>query len=142
MNREEAKSCICTIKMLQRLAYNIHGVMDIVDADNCEKIIKALEQQPCEDAINREFLLRDLLLKAQGEKDVSIKWLEEYINSLPSVTPQEPKTGHCKDCKWWKDSDGAFRRGIGAESQCPMNRIEVYEWNGYCFMFEPREQEG
>lgn len=49
------------------------------------------------------------------------------------------EVGHCKDCKWWKDSDGAFRRGIGAESQCPMNRIEVYEGNGYCFLFEPQE---
>jgi hypothetical protein len=43
MTREEVKSCIGTIKMLQRLAYNIHGVMDVIDADNCEKIIKALE---------------------------------------------------------------------------------------------------
>ena len=54
------------------------------------KAIKELEQEPCEDAVSRKFFLRDLLLKAQGEKDVSIKWLEEYINSLPSVTPQEP----------------------------------------------------
>lgn len=54
---------------------------------------------------------------------------------------QEPKTGRCKDCKWWKDSDGVFRRGIGAESQCPMNRIEVYEGNGYCYMFEQQESE-
>ena len=53
--------------------------------------IKALEQQPCEDAVSREFLLCDLLLKAQGEKDVSIKWLEKYINSLPLVTPQEQR---------------------------------------------------
>lgn len=48
---------------------------------------------------------------------------------------------HCKDCKWWKDSDGIFRRGIGAESKCPINRIEVYEGDGYCFMFEPMESE-
>lgn len=46
MTREEAKSCIGTIEMLQRLAYNIHGVMDVIDADNCKKIIKALEQEP------------------------------------------------------------------------------------------------
>ena len=61
------------------------------------------------------------------------EWLKDYKRLLE----QEQKTGHCKDCKWWKDSDGAFRRGIGAESQCPMNRVE-----GYCYMFEPREQEG
>ena len=46
MTIEEAKSCIGTIEMLQRLAYNIHGVMDVIDADNCKKIIKALEQEP------------------------------------------------------------------------------------------------
>ena len=46
MTREEAKSCIGTIELLQRLAYNIHGVMDVTDANNCKKIIKALEQEP------------------------------------------------------------------------------------------------
>ena len=65
---------------------------------------KALEQEPCPDAISRGFLMRDLLLKAQGEKDVSIKWLDNYINSLPPVTPQ-PKTGHWikkeDDTCWW-----------------------------------------
>ena len=64
------------------------------------------------------------------------------LAKLPSVTPQEPKTGHCKDCKWWKDKDGVYRRGISAESKCPINRREVMEGMGYCFMFEPQESEG
>lgn len=46
MTKEEAKSCIGTIELLRRLAYNIHGVMDVIDADNCKKIIKALDQEP------------------------------------------------------------------------------------------------
>ena len=54
---------------------------------------------------------------------------------------KQSKTGHCKDCKWWKDSDGAYRRGIGAESKCPINRREVFEGNGYCYMYEPQESE-
>jgi len=45
MTGEEAKSCIDTIEMLQKLAYSIHGIMDGIDADNCKKIIKALEQE-------------------------------------------------------------------------------------------------
>lgn len=53
-----------------------------------------------------------------------------------------PKTGHCKDCKWWRDSDGVYRRGVGADSRCPINLKEVYEGIGYCFMFEPQESEG
>lgn len=54
---------------------------------------------------------------------------------------QESKTGHCKDCKWWKDSDGAYRRGVEAESKCPINRKEVFDGDGYCYMFEPQESE-
>lgn len=62
----------------------------------------------------------------------------DRLLSLSSVTPQEPR---CKECKWWKDSDGEYRRGVGAESQCPINRREVYEGSGYCFLYEPQESE-
>ena len=65
-----------------------------------------------------------------------------YLDGYEKALEQEPKTGHCKDCKWWKDSDGAFRRGIGAESQCPINRREVFEGSGYCYMYEPQERNG
>ena len=63
----------------------------------------------------------------------------KYLRKMPSVTLQEPRKGHCKDCKWWKDKDGVYRRGVGAESKCPINRREVMEGRGYCFMFEPQE---
>ena len=43
MNEKERKSCIFTIKTLMNLAYNIHGVMDVVDVDNCKKIIEMLD---------------------------------------------------------------------------------------------------
>lgn len=98
-----------------------------------EYAIEALEQEPCEDCISRQAVL-DLV-----NSDWKYEGLETDVASLPSVNPQ--KIGHCKDCKWWKDSDGAYRRGIGAESQCPMNRKEVYEGNGYCYMFKPQESE-
>ena len=45
----------------------------------------------------------------------------------------------CKDCKHWKDSDGVFHRGIGAESKCPINTKEVFEGNFYCALGERRE---
>lgn len=88
------------------------------------------------DGISRQAVL-DLI----ADYDLSMGQVVRGIHALPSIAPQEPKTGHCRDCKWWKDSDEAFRRGIGAESQCPMNRIEVFEGNGYCYMFEPQESE-
>lgn len=61
------------------------------------------------------------------------------LDDLPPIVPQL-RTERCKDCKWWKDSDGTFRRGIRAESLCPINRKEVFEGNGYCYMFEPQER--
>ena len=111
---------------------------------------KALEQEPCEDAISRQATVERLCKIAEfmNEKRdglgspyvMAALFIQDNKDEFPPVTPQ-PKTGHCKDCKWWKDSDGAYRRGIGAESQCPMNRKEVYEGNGYCFLFKPRESE-
>ena len=71
--------------------------------------------------------------------DLAMQESMDDIRALPSVTPQEPR---CKNCKWWKDSDGEYRRGCGAESQCPINRKEVYEGDGYCFLYELQESEG
>ena len=85
------------------------------------------------DCISRQAVL-DLI----ADYDLSMGQVVRGIHALPSVTPQEPK---CKDCKWWKDSDGEYRRGCGAESKCPINRKEVYEGNGYCYLFEPQESE-
>ena len=89
--------------------------------------------QPCEDAISRQYLI-DIATKDGAYDYVSA----QEIANAPSVNPQ-PKTGHCKNCKWWKDSDGTYCRGVHAESKCPINRKEVYEGNGYCYMFEPQE---
>lgn len=94
--------------------------------------IEALKAEPCEDAISRQEVLGCCRNEWEGEVEIRLK-------ALPSVNPQ-PKTGHCKDCKWWKDSDGVYRRGVRADSQCPINRKEVYEGNGYCFLYEPQER--
>lgn len=94
MTSKEVKSCIKTIEMLRRLAYNIYGVMDVIDADNCEKIIKALEQ--------------------------------------------EPKTGHCKDCKYFEYDNVAKVDGIPlivAHEICTKWGCKTKE-DGYCFLFE------
>lgn len=115
----------------------------------------------CENVVQMKISKRDLkqaLLKYYGKNDLGVDcisrddvwdvmqelWgtsgeLMDRLMALPSVTLQEPK---CKDCKWWKDSDGEYRRGVGAESQCPINRKEVFEGNGYCFLYEPQESEG
>ena len=119
-----------------------------------EKNSKKLEKDFGElDCISREQALVAIRNLYPGMPRVDFngslrKWVDKYrpyiecddaIKQLPSVTPQEPR---CKDCKWWKDSDGVYRRGCGAESQCPINRREVFEGNGYCYLFEPQESEG
>lgn len=60
MTVKERASCINTIKLLQRLAFNVHGVMDVIDAENCDKIIKMLEadaQQwiPCSERLPEDY---------------------------------------------------------------------------------------
>ena len=103
-------------------------------ANTVNKLPPVNPQVSCEDAVSRQAVL-DVIDRELFKWDVMFA-----VRQLPPINPQ-PKTGHCKDCKWWKDSDGTFRRGIGAESQCPMNCIEVYEGNGYCYMFEPQESD-
>ena len=44
MTGKEIESCIQTIELLRRLAFNVHGVMDVIDAQNCDKIIELLKQ--------------------------------------------------------------------------------------------------
>ena len=94
MTGEEAKSCIGTIEMLQRLAYNIHGVMDVIDADNCKKIIKALEQKPCEDAVSKKDVLSEII-RFSTEEGASVECQQLYcdVNNMPPLTPIRPK-GH------------------------------------------------
>ena len=56
MTLKERASCINTIELLKRMAYNIHGLMDVVDAENCDKIIKMLNDDkshwtPCSEKL-------------------------------------------------------------------------------------------
>ena len=85
-----------------------------------------------------ESLIKGYELSKLGESEM--RKAIQHGTSLPehSVVPKQKL---CKDCKWWKDSDGIYRRGIEAESQCPINRKEVFEGNGYCFLFEPKKGE-
>ncbi|MBP5593980.1 MAG: hypothetical protein J6Y02_01265 [Pseudobutyrivibrio sp.] len=85
-----------------------------------------------------EYLKRADTTVGQKIKTKTAEALEMAIKALE----QEPRTGQCKDCKWWKDSDGVYRRGVRAESQCPINTVSVAGGWGYCYKYEPRESEG
>jgi hypothetical protein len=102
----------------------------------CDLAIKALEQQPRDDTVSRQVVLNYLKSNVDDFPDY-----HEAIEKVLQMPPVTQKYGKCKDCRWWKDSDGVYRRGVGAESQCPINCREVYEGNGYCFRFNPQESE-
>ena len=104
-----------------------------------ELIDKYAEQEPCDDVVSREAVLQ-----AVSEGCFELRGVygrcEELINSLPSVRPQEPKTGHwiiLDDCEQF----------IAKCSKC--GRIEdsrMISKYTYCHcgakMVEPQESEG
>ena len=69
------------------------------------------------------------------------KW-KETVNELPSVTPERPKS-RCKDCKFFEYDSIAKVDGVPlivAHEIC--NRWGdgcKSKEDGYCFLFEPRE---
>lgn len=60
------------------------------------------------------------------------------ISKAIAKLKEQPEVIRCKDCRHWKDSDGVFRRGIDAESKCPLNLHKVYEGTFFCGMAERR----
>ena len=81
--------------------------------------IKALEQEPCEDAISRQSML-DYLKYLHGEMPE-----EEFIKELPSVTPARKK-GH-----WIYHSDEGFVEcsECGSATNCDGNIADLH----FCF---------
>ena len=78
------------------------------------KAIELLEQQPCEDCISREAVLKyiDKMpsgLTSDGRRMVRRRTLEEYISdTLPSVTPARPKGKWVLIHPLQENDDGAY----------------------------------
>ena len=73
-------------------------------------------------------------MKKRCEQGIAGGWREDKrVDDCPLV-----EIVTCKECEHWKDSDGVYRRGIGAESKCPINIKEVFEGNFYCADAERR----
>ena len=110
------------------------------------------ESEPCEDVIGRAEAMTEIMMFAGNvkpdEEDIYIKVSDavQLLRELPSVNPQEPKTGHCKDCKYFEYDSVAKVDGIPlivAHEICNKwgNGCKTRE-DGYCFLFEPQESEG
>ncbi len=83
MTREEA------IKILQG-AIKKPNTKDGYLGQALDMAIKALEQEPCEDAISRQAVLVEMKRRHDNGDQITLG----FIKSLPPVTPQEPKIGH------------------------------------------------
>ena len=96
-----------------------------------------ISRQAAIDAI--EHRLAEPAYQHEGEDwYTGMNCAESELYDLPSA---QPDIIRCKDCKYWKDSDGVYRRGFDAESKCPLNLKKVYEGTFYCGMAERRTDE-
>ena len=135
--------------------------MDKTTIDACRGAIELLEQKPCEDAISRADAQTEIQMNASRYTIAKergsigqVEWSDQLIKvsdavqllrELPSVNPQEPKTGHCKDCKYFEYDSVAKVDGIPlivAHEICNKwgGGCKSKE-DGYCFLFEPQESE-
>ena len=75
---------------------------DYSDKELCEALdvaIKALEQEPCEDAVSRQAVIDTIgkvLDYGDGMVWEALSHAQRDVVLLPSVNPQEPKIGHWK----------------------------------------------
>lgn len=125
IEQQTSDDCVTRSKVIQE-------VFEIIDMyDSGEYLVYEDEEQTKLTVGNdRENDFRRILSEWEA---VQLK-----VNTLPPVTPTH---GTCKDCKHWKDSDGVYRRGIGAESKCPVNSSRVFDGTFYCADFEKRGNE-
>ena len=98
MTREEREKLIKLLKY----SHSIGADYVITDKD-ADEIIKALEQEPCEDCISRQATIEAFqMFRGYEANRTNAEWvdrIETVVKKLPSVTPQ-PKTGH------WIDFNG------------------------------------
>lgn len=123
----------------------IKEILDFLEAMNkCKEISDEAEQKLISffkgrasfDCVSRERVIEYIKdCDAELMHDSENEFVREDIMDMPPVLPTH---GTCKDCKHWKDSDGVYRRGIGAESKCPINNSRVLEGTFYCADFEKR----
>ena len=133
MRKYEEDECVCCDIMLGDEEYEaLRLARDSLKADETYQL-EYEKPEICEDAVNRQEVIKLLRMRNGNE------YIVKMIKQLPSVLPKVDKSIiYCRDCKWWKESDGTYRRGVRAESKCHMNTKVIYEGNGYCYLAEPK----
>ena len=128
MIREEAIIHIGTLRTVTKDIPKYSG--KAID-EALDMAIKALEQEPCENAIDRAEAMTEIMMFAgnvkSDEEDIYIKVSDavQLLRELPPVTPQ-PKTGHWEMCE---DSDGIY----GVCSECDQDADFSHYGKAYCY---------
>ena len=136
-------------------AKDVYAVLNTMPSAQPEKRTEERTETHACDLISRQAAIDALDKRFDSipmEQTTEILLLRKDLRALPSAQPEvlargegeliaQPEIVLCKDCKHWKDSDGVYRRGIGAESKCPVNIRAVYEGNFYCADAERRTDE-
>ena len=131
MTDKERKSCIRTIELLRRLAFNVHGVMDVIDEQNCEKIIEMLNKPepqwiPCSEGLPEE----------DGEYLVTFEkgYAEDYGFDLVGIAPYEVD---CEGFGIWQENFDLHTLGsLGSE----WADINVIAWMTLPEPYQPKEK--
>lgn len=111
-----------------------------------DKWQKELGIQPCEDAISRAEALK-AINKMDIPEDMSVFEIKSHIGveigTLPPVQPK-PKTGHCKDCKYFEYDHFENMGGIPlitAHKVCKRHGLICKtDEDGYCHLFEHKAE--
>ena len=124
MTREEKE------ELIRYLKYNLEiGADYLITDEDAVEIIKALEQEPCDDAISRQVVM-DCFKKWQPYMATRLCDFEKELTALPPVTPQ-PKMG-----RWVEENINGGRKVFCSECGCtpPFEHVssgDVYSANGY-----------
>ena len=123
MTREEAIKGLTSLVEVRRKYVGMQTMKDEIEC--LEMAIKALEQEPCKDAISRQAViiaLGEWIVSGEYQYTNATDYLVKRIKALPPVKPQEPKTGH------WID-DGQYADGH-SEHACRCSKCG-YTYIGY-----------
>lgn len=143
MTREEK------IELLNKLL-EIEEKNDIGNLTRAERgefqqwINDAKEQEPCEDAISRQAVLEELSKWDWQELYLPIHFKENIIDVVPSVNPQEPKTGRwiaqdihnchtdfkCSECGYIHNFMHLYGEPTADYSYCPNCGAKMEESEG------------
>lgn len=132
MTREERT------ELIEHLQYSRSIGADYLITDkDVDEIIKALEQEPCDDAISRQAVF-EIQAKYAEHMGATKYWqMRDDIRALPPVRPQE-QTGHwiddtkyggteCSKCGKWYPHATIAKSEIKFCSECGAKMVEPKE---------------